>query len=103
MAITCSDVLPFSSTVQTTGCAPRATGGGLGYHFRWVGGGTAVSCDCGGLRLTVDTESSNRKSKGKGREEAKIRVNPGDILVCSLYPRSHRELLYIHVPRSTSC
>ena len=52
MAITCSDVLPFSSTVQTTGCAPRATGGGLGYHFRWVGWkGTAVSCDTGGTRV----------------------------------------------------
>ena len=41
MAISCSDVLPFSSTVQTAGCAPRANGGGFGYHFRRVDG-TAV-------------------------------------------------------------
>ena len=45
MAISCSDVLPFSSTVQTAGCAPRANGGGFGYHFRRVDG-TAVRRTC---------------------------------------------------------
>ena len=44
MAISCSDVLPFSSTVQTAGCAPRANGGGFGYHFRRVDG-TGRTCN----------------------------------------------------------